>query len=232
MKILSLTSGRLAPVGKVRKMEKRLSNDKKPAGLRRGAWTEEEDSRLRRCMEKYGAMKWVSLALRWSLIAGRLPGRTANDIKNHWNTHLSKRSIPKKSHGALKPYLKVPTREKPKETREEFRIIKPRPRTINPVTWSWLKQYQGPSHGQFQEKIGIPDRPLSSSTKNNTSIEGNATIPYNNLDDNAFLGIDIDMPIREVQTNFGVGSIGGNGDEEFFLNGDEGWDAFLLDMDL
>jgi hypothetical protein len=28
---------------------------------------------------------------RWSLIAGRLPGRTDNEIKNYWNTHLSKR---------------------------------------------------------------------------------------------------------------------------------------------
>ena len=28
---------------------------------------------------------------RWSLIAGRLPGRTDNEIKNYWNTNLSKR---------------------------------------------------------------------------------------------------------------------------------------------
>lgn len=30
---------------------------------------------------------------RWSLIAGRIPGRTDNEIKNYWNTHLSKKLI-------------------------------------------------------------------------------------------------------------------------------------------
>ncbi|KAI3823178.1 hypothetical protein L1987_04610 [Smallanthus sonchifolius] len=50
------------------------------------------------------------LGNRWSLIAGRIPGRTDNEIKNYWNTHLSKKLISQgidpKTHKPLSSSLK------------------------------------------------------------------------------------------------------------------------------
>ncbi|GLJ47271.1 hypothetical protein SUGI_0998230 [Cryptomeria japonica] len=40
---------------------------------------------------------------RWSLIAGRLSGRTDNEIKNYWNTKLSKKCLPQNIKKNLAP---------------------------------------------------------------------------------------------------------------------------------
>ncbi|KAK9279875.1 hypothetical protein L1049_013558 [Liquidambar formosana] len=51
--------------------------------IKRGNITPDEDDLIIRLHSLLGN--------RWSLIAGRLPGRTDNEIKNYWNTHLSKK---------------------------------------------------------------------------------------------------------------------------------------------
>nr|QWM97876.1 R2R3-MYB transcription factor [Toona sinensis] len=51
--------------------------------IKRGNITSDEEDLILRLHSLLGN--------RWSLIAKRLPGRTDNEIKNYWNSHLSKR---------------------------------------------------------------------------------------------------------------------------------------------
>ncbi|OVA15292.1 SANT/Myb domain [Macleaya cordata] len=53
--------------------------------LKRGNFTEEEDELIIKLHSLLGN--------KWSLIAGRLPGRTDNEIKNYWNTHIKRKLL-------------------------------------------------------------------------------------------------------------------------------------------
>ncbi|XP_059638610.1 transcription factor MYB1-like [Cornus florida] len=120
-------------------------------GVRKGAWTEEEDILLRKCIEEYGGGNWhlvpqraglnrcrtscrirwlnylnpnikrgdfrsdeVDLIIRlhkllgnrWSLIARRIPRRTANDVKNYWNSHLRDKPVAREEAVAITKAMK------------------------------------------------------------------------------------------------------------------------------
>ncbi|XP_073135473.1 transcription factor MYB74-like [Henckelia pumila] len=53
--------------------------------IKHGAFTEEEENTIFNLYKILGS--------RWSVIASHLPGRTDNDVKNHWNTKLKKKLL-------------------------------------------------------------------------------------------------------------------------------------------
>ncbi|XP_052182841.1 transcription factor MYB114-like [Diospyros lotus] len=59
--------------------------------IKRGNITDQEEDLILRLHKLLGN--------RWSLIAGRLPGRTDNEIKNYWNSRLSRKISQREKRG-------------------------------------------------------------------------------------------------------------------------------------
>ncbi|KAK4491446.1 hypothetical protein RD792_002196 [Penstemon davidsonii] len=86
--------------------------------LKRGNFTQQEDELIIKLHSLLGN--------KWSLIAGRLPGRTDNEIKNYWNTHIRRklvsRGIDPTSHKPINNIIQPQEQEQEEEEEEEKKI--------------------------------------------------------------------------------------------------------------
>ncbi|KAL9685806.1 hypothetical protein QQ045_023260 [Rhodiola kirilowii] len=142
------------------------------------------------------------LGNRWSAIAARLPGRTDNEIKNVWHTHLKKRLLLNKD------------QQRPILTKDDmFEKPKPQPVTISNTTTS--RGDDSASTCSPLQSSGSTDDMISSSSSSN--VVDNVSTSLDSSNDDEFLKIDESfwsLPLSPLLAGLGYG--GDHNEMEFW----------------
>ncbi|KAK1383122.1 Transcription factor MYB6 [Heracleum sosnowskyi] len=131
--------------------------------IKRGEFGEDEVDLMMRLHKLLGN--------RWSLIAGRLPGRTANDVKNFWNTNVQKKRTTasyQKDMVKGKELINTATINTTRTTTTtDVDVIKPFPRTLSKGTKLFCYSINPNYHSSHGEKIY---KNICSNNKHNSNI--------------------------------------------------------------
>ncbi|KAF3780605.1 Myb-related protein [Nymphaea thermarum] len=129
--------------------------------IKRGNFTREEEDTIIQLHETLGN--------RWSAIAARLPGRTDNEIKNVWHTHLKKR-------------LKQNTSPANQATSSITQVADDKPKQVRQVTKPpQVTESSVPTTAGFENSIPSPASPQQSSCNfSSSSTESSSILTYEN----------------------------------------------------
>ncbi|KAK6122553.1 hypothetical protein DH2020_043704 [Rehmannia glutinosa] len=182
-------------------------------GIKRGNISEDEEDLIVRLHGLLGN--------RWSLIAGRLPGRTDNEIKNHWNTHLLKKlknaGIQPKPH---KDLPKPPKVKKSAATDGGGKKKKKQKKIVNDEN-ELLSGVAPEKQGNTKTKVYLPKPIRVSSVFSRTNSYDSLVSGASNSGEAAEMVSYMPVawpPLFELEdANYGV--CGGAGDEDDFLGG-------------